>query len=167
MTISTKATVVAIVLLLTALLSAGARDFRPASTSTDPDRAAEAELRRLVRVWDEAMVKNDAVALDRLLADEFAFVDGVNKAQYLNAMKMTPANIRVESAVSTDVEVQVYGDSAIVLGLDTIKGKNNGAPYDHLYRYMDVWIKRDNRWQCVKVYSNLLRRNTPKSPNGS
>lgn len=163
MTISTKRRgLVAAVLSAIALLTISARDFR----TVDQARAAETELRRLVRVWDEAMVKNDAGALDRLLADEFAFVDGPNKAQYLNAIKMTSANTRVESAVSSDVEVQVFGDSAIVLGLDTIKGKNNGEPYEHVYRYLDVWIKRDNRWQCVKVYSNLLRRNTPKSPNG-
>lgn len=153
--------------LFTVLLSAGARDFRRVEAWPTANLGEETELRRLVRVWDDAMVKNDSVALEKLLADEFSFVDGPNKTQYLNALKQPPANSQVESAVSTDVEVQVFGDSAIVLGLDTIKGKNNGQPYEHVYRYMDVWIKRAGRWQCVKVYSNLLRRNDPKSTNGS
>src|SRR5436309_2190053 len=49
------------------------------------DGKAEQQLRNLVRAWDDAYVKGDAAALDRLLADEFSFVGGPNKAQYLNS----------------------------------------------------------------------------------
>ena len=108
---------------------------------------------------DEADVKGDAATLDRLLADEFAFVGGPDKAQYLASIKSKSPDTYVESAVSTDVRVQVYGDTAVVTGLDTVKGKNKGQGYENKYLYMDVWVKRSGRWQCVKTYSALSGKN--------
>jgi imidazolonepropionase-like amidohydrolase/ketosteroid isomerase-like protein len=117
------------------------------------DTPTARELRDLVLKWDEANVKGDVAALDSLLADEFTFVGGPNKAQYLESIKSRSSDLTVESAVSTDIEVQIYGDTAIVVGLDTIKGVNRGQAYVNKYLYMDVWIKRSGRWQCVKVLS--------------
>lgn len=122
---------------------------------SDADLKAEEELRQLVKMWDEADVKGDAVALDKLLADEFSFVGGANKAQYLASVKAKSADTFVESAVSDDVKVQVYGDTAVVTGVDTVKGKNKGQAYLNRYLYLDVWVKRAGRWQCVKTYSSL------------
>jgi len=116
-------------------------------------------LRDLVRAWDEAIVKGDADVMDRLLANEFMFVDGLRRAAYFISIKTKSADTYVESAVSDDVRVQVYGNTAVVTGVDTIKGKNRGQPYENKYLYMDVWVKRDGRWQCVKVYSRLVGGN--------
>ena len=113
------------------------------------------ELRNLVRAWDEADVKGDAITLNRLLAEEFTFVGGPNKAQYLASVKSKSPDSYVESAVSDGVQVQVYGNAAVVTGLDTIKGKNKGQAYESKYLYMDVWVNRSGRWQCVKTYSVL------------
>src|SRR5712692_10138960 len=87
------------------------------------DAKAIQELRKLVQAWDQADVTGDTTTLDRLLADEFSFVAGDRKAQYLASLKSRPSDSIVESAVSTDVQVQVYGTTAIVTGLDTITGK--------------------------------------------
>jgi imidazolonepropionase-like amidohydrolase/ketosteroid isomerase-like protein len=122
-----------------------------ADQQSSNDSAAAQELRSLVRRWDEANVKGDAATLDHLLADEFTFVGGPNKAQYLAAIKSRPSDSRVESAASENVQVQIYGDTAIVVGLGTIKGKNKGQAYEQKWLYLDVWVKRSGRWQCVKT----------------
>lgn len=124
-----------------------------AQTATRDDAKVEQALRNLVRAWDDAYVKGDAAILERLLADEFAFVGGPKKAEYLASFKSRPADL-VDSAVSTDIQVQVYGDTAVLIGLDTIAGKNKGQPYVVKWLYMDVWIKRSGRWQCVKTYAS-------------
>jgi hypothetical protein len=120
-----------------------------------PDKGkakVEQELQNLVRMWDEAYVKGDTVTLDRLLADEFAFVGGPKKAEYLASLKSR--NLAIESAVSTDIQVQVYGDTAILTGLDTITGKNKDQTFVTKWLYLDVWIKRGGKWRCVKTYSS-------------
>jgi len=125
--------------------------FTPAFAHTDRTADVEQELRKLVQTWDEAFVKKDTETLSRLLADEFEFVGGPKKADYLAATKTRKANI--QSAVSADVRVQVYDDMAIVTGVDAITIKDAGQDLLTKWLYMDVWVKRGGRWQCVKTYS--------------
>ena len=124
----------------------------PTLANQDRKPDAEQELRKLVQTWDEAYVKGDTETLGRLLADEFAFVGGPKKADYLASFKTRKAN-SIVSAVSADVQVQIYDDMAIVTGLDAITVKNVGQDLLTKWLYMDVWVKRGGRWQCVKTYS--------------
>jgi len=124
--------------------------------ATSDQAKDEAQLKQLVQTWDAAFVKGDAATLDRLLAAEFAFVGGPKKAEYLASFKTRPTDA-VQSAVSTDIQVQVYGDTAVLIGLDTISGQNKGQPQVTKWLYMDVWVKRDGRWQCVKTYSSAAK----------
>ena len=124
--------------------------------ATSDQAKDEVQLKQLVQTWDAAFVKGDTATLDRLLAAEFAFVGGPKKAEYLASFKTRPADA-VQSAVSTDFQVQVYGDTAVLVGLDTISGQNKGQPQVTKWLYMDVWVKRDGRWQCVKTYSSAAK----------
>ena len=126
-----------------------------AKTISD-DAKEEQVLKQLVRAWDAALVKGDTATLDRLLADEFAFVGGLKKSDYLASFKTRPDD-SVKSAESTDIQVQIYGDTAVLVGLDKISGQNKDGPYASKWLYMDVWIKRDGRWQCVKTYASQAR----------
>lgn len=138
-----------VVLILTL---AACATITPAQTQgTNENRTVENELRALVKAWDDAYVKADTATLDRLLASEFAFVGGPTKTQYLDSFKAR--TFVAESAVSSEIEVQVYGDTAVLTGLDTITGKNKEQTVVTKWLYMDVWIKRSGRWQCVKTYS--------------
>jgi ketosteroid isomerase-like protein len=121
------------------------------------DAKVEQELRDLIRTWDEADMKADTVTLNRLLAEEFTFVGGPTKAEYLAGLKTKAPDLMVESATSTEVKVNVYRDAAVVTGLDTLTGKNKGQPFVAKWLYMDVWIKRGDRWQCVKTYSSRVK----------
>jgi hypothetical protein len=107
-------------------------------TYANPDRApdAEQELRKLVQTWDEAFVKKDTETLNRLLADEFEFVGGTKKVDYLASIKTRKAEIL--SAVSSDVRVQLYDDMAIVTGIDAITVKDAGQNLLTKWLYMDV-----------------------------
>lgn len=123
--------------------------------TNDKNRAGlEDHLKNLVRQWDEAIVKGDTATLDRLLADEFEFVRGLKKAAYLDSIK-TRAPDAITSAVSTDLQVLVYDNTAVVTGLDTISGQNKGQPYTAKWLYTDVWVKRGGRWQCVRTHASV------------
>jgi len=123
----------------------------PICANAERTADVEQELRKLVQTWDEAFVKKDTETLNRLLADEFEFVGGPKKPDYLASFKTRKANI--QSAVSTDIQVQVYDDMAIVTGVDAITIKDVGQDLLTKWLYMDVWVKRGGRWQCVKTYS--------------
>ena len=141
-----KTTLSILALLVASFVLAAAQNPKP-----NRDGKVEQELRNLVRAWDDAYVKGDTGTLDQLLAAEFAFVGGPTKAQYLDSFK--GRTFMPESAVSTEIEVEVYGDTAVLTGLDTITGKNKDQTVVTKWLYLDVWIKRSGKWQCVKTYS--------------
>jgi ketosteroid isomerase-like protein len=140
-----------LILMIVSLSLVASGQPKPGNSKT------ETELRNLVSMWDEAYVKGDTQVLSRLLADEFEFVGGPKKAEYLASFKTRPAD-SVQSAVSTDIQVQIYGDTAVLTGLDTISGQSKGQAYVVKFLYMDVWIKRGGRWQCVKTYASPANR---------
>ncbi len=130
-----------------------------ANAQTKPshrNEKVESELKKLVRQWDAATVKRDVKTLDRLLADEFT-LSGTPKAGYL-AFIGSPETI-IESAVSDNFDVRVYGDMAILIANDTITSrKKDGTRVVEVYRYIDVWVKRDGRWQCVATESCEIKK---------
>ena len=53
---------------------------------------------------------------------------------------------------SEDFRVRVYGDSAVVTGVARAKGKFMGQEFSTQERATDVFVKRDERWQCVLTH---------------
>ena len=117
-----------------------------------PVKAADDELvlRELTNRWIEADVKGDAPTVNILLADEFSFLGGSNRAQYLASMNPDPTLI-VDAAVVEDQKVQIYGETAIVTGLNSYKFRKDGKPIQAKFPSMTVWVKKSGRWQCVKA----------------
>ena len=118
------------------------------------DEKVAAELIALVRQWDAALVKHDTATLDKLLAAEFT-LSGLPKAAYLAHVKSSRNDI--VSAVSGEFDVRVYGDTATLIAVDEIKSGKNGETTEW-YRYIDVWVKRDGRWQCVVTESSQVKK---------
>jgi uncharacterized protein (TIGR02246 family) len=123
----------------------------PGSTASGEDEKA---LLQLERDWSEAFVKKDVATLDRIMANEFqanwpAFVG--NKKQYLGLVKGGTA--KAASSANSEMKAFVLGDMAIVHGLATEQSSVAGKDTSGQYRYTDVFVKRDGRWQCVTAYS--------------
>jgi dipeptidyl aminopeptidase/acylaminoacyl peptidase/ketosteroid isomerase-like protein len=118
-----------------------------------PARAvtAEEELKRLERAWADAEVKGDAKYPEELLADDYTFTGpdgaGVDKKGYLAARRA--GEVQFKSVKFGEMKVRLYGDSAVVTGQATVKGRENGKDLSGAYRFTDVFVKRDGRWQCV------------------
>jgi ketosteroid isomerase-like protein len=123
----------------------------PGSTASGEDEQA---LLQLERDWSEAFVKKDVATLDRIMANEFqanwpAFVG--NKKQYLDLVKGGTA--KAQSSANSEMKAFVLGDVAIVHGLVTEQSSVAGKDSSGQYRYTDVFVKRDGRWQGVTGYS--------------
>jgi uncharacterized protein (TIGR02246 family) len=127
----------------------------PGSTASGEDEKA---LLQLERDWSEAFVKKDVATLDRIMANEFqanwpAFVG--NKKQYLGLVKGGTA--KAASSANSEMKAFVLGDMAIVHGLATEQSSVAGKDTSGQYRYTDVFVKRDGRWQCVTGYSTKVQ----------
>jgi ketosteroid isomerase-like protein len=114
------------------------------------DSQAERELIELVHQWDAALVEGDPAVLDKILAEEFT-LGGIPKGEYLEGIRS--GKFAVESATSEHFDVRVYGDVAILIAEDSIVHQRGGQRRTDVYRYIDVWVRRDGRWQCVATES--------------
>lgn len=108
--------------------------------------------------WNHALEAKDSQALSKLFANTFLSVDIdgslQSKSEFLASIKAP--EYQPSQAVTEQSSVQVYGDSAVVVGVFRVKGTEKGKPYQHRERFVDTWIKIDGNWQCVATTSTLI-----------
>ena len=128
------------------------------ATAGQTGPSVEAELRTLNNRVVEMQVRHDVKTADQLLADEYIFVqaDGqvTNKSQNM-AVIGSPEFI-CESLTTSDVEVRVYGDTALVMGRASMKATFKQQDVGGEFRYIDVWVKRRGAWQNVMSQATRL-----------
>ena len=110
----------------------------------------EAEERRY-----KAMIDMNPEALADSLADEFFYHQPNGKSNdkegYIKQM-MTGA-VKIFSAERYDVKVNIYGDVATAMGGTRLDIELGGERRKTDLRYLNVWVKRDGRWQLAKRQS--------------
>jgi ketosteroid isomerase-like protein len=115
------------------------------------------ELLKLEKEFTQAIVKNDADAITRFLADDWIIIDAdggiVDKARFLGVIKS--GALTHEIMETDEVAVLIYGEAAVVTGLTATKGKFMGQEFSTRERATDVFVKQSGRWQCV--FSQLTR----------
>ena len=119
---------------------------------------AEEEFLKLEKAFAEAIVKNDLEGIGRLVADDWIIIDPngeiVDRARFFEVIKS--GALTHDMMESEDFRVRVYGDSAVVTGLTRTKGKFMGQEFSTQERATDVFVKRDDRWQCVLTHLTRL-----------
>jgi ketosteroid isomerase-like protein len=117
----------------------------------------EEELLNLEKEFAQAVVKNDAEAIGRFLADDWIIIDAdggvIDKSRFLGVVKS--GALTHEMMESEEVSVRIYQGFALVTGLTATKGKFMGQEFSTRERATDVFVKQDRRWQCV--FSQLTR----------
>ena len=114
---------------------------------------------RLEKEWNNATFKKDAKALDLLYAKEYTFIDQTGKVynKQQDISEVISGNYKLETpSVLSDIKVNTYGTIAVVKGLNTVKAKLNGKDISGTFRFVDVFVMRDGRWQCVSTQSVKL-----------
>ena len=144
-----KGILAAVVMVLAVACQAFAQ-AKPAAPA--PSASVQNELIKLENDWNNAIVKLNMVALNRVMADDWIYIDPDDgtiwtKAQTLASYKS--GEVVFTSAVGDQWNVRVYGDAAVVLDRWTTKGQYKGKDVSGQFRGTDTWIKKAGRWQCV------------------
>ena len=122
--------------------------------SSDVEQAVMAIERELLN----AVLKGDASANERYLADTYVFTgpDGTveNKAQAIADLKS--GDLKLQSASLDGTKVQVYGDTAVVTYSSNDKGTYKGKDISGKTRWTDVFVNRNGRWQLVASQGTMM-----------
>ena len=130
----------------------------PVAAQNRPVRSDQQVLIQLEKDWDAAFRAKDLAFLENILADEFVatYGDGSlgNKAKEIELAK--EFNKQVDSSVQDEFSVKIYGDTAVVWFRQTLTGPSKGKQLEVIYRYVDVFVLRSGRWQCVSSQSTRV-----------
>lgn len=120
----------------------------------------EQEVRGLEDEWLGCYLRGDKATFDRIVADDFTGTDESakvrNKAQERELIQASPSSIKA-SLTNEDVQVRIYGDTAIIVGRIVYKAQPGGqTEISFQSRFTDTLLKRQGRWQVVaRHYSRL------------
>src|SRR5437588_10594233 len=114
--------------------------------------ADEATLKKIEQELTDTIVKSDTSAFEKYLASDYLGIgpDGVtqNKSELLADIKS--GTLKLESSTMSDMKIQVAGpDMAVVVYRSDDTGTYKGKDITGAYRWLDVFVKRDGKWQIA------------------
>lgn len=130
--------------------SATAQDFPPLSD--------QQILIQIERDWDAAFLRKDATVIEKFLADEFlaTYPDGSRGDKTRELSLAAEFNQQIDSSSLDEFTIKVYGDTAVVWFTRHLAGPSQGRRLELTYRYVDVFVWRADRWQCVASQSTKV-----------
>jgi ketosteroid isomerase-like protein len=129
------------------------------SARTNQNRSVEQVIRQLDHERIQAQIGANAVALDRIYADDFIGIgpSGTVRTKPQVISDFTSGNLKFQSITTEDVRVRVYGNTAVETGRSTMIGQDKGKAVPRDNRFTRVWIKEAGRWRLVaNHYSPLI-----------
>jgi ketosteroid isomerase-like protein len=117
----------------------------------------------LVRAWADAEQRNDAGALDGLLADDFVGVGPLgfvlDRQQWLDRFGNGLEN---RSFAVHDPQVRDYGSAAVVVGVLAQETSWQGTDNSGRFRLTLVAVRPADRWLLANAHIGMLQ--TPAGP---
>jgi ketosteroid isomerase-like protein len=144
------------ILLLTAAPIALAQEQ---SARRDQRRSVEQVIRKLDHERIQAQIGADAVALDRIYANDFIGIgpSGTVRTKPQVISDFTSGGLKFQSITTDDVRVRVYGNTAVETGRSIMSGQDKGKTVPRDNRFTRVWVKQHGRWRLVaNHYSSLI-----------
>jgi ketosteroid isomerase-like protein len=138
--------------------------IRGAAAQSAPVKSDQDILIELEHNWDAAFHRHDAAFIDRVLADEFivTYDNGVRADRTIELDLAKTANENIESSTMDEFIVKEFGNTAVVWFTLHLVGPVKGQRVQNDYRFTDVFVLRDGRWQCVSSQSTKIQNPQPQ-----
>ena len=146
---------IAVLLLSAASIALGQKE----NARGQHGESIEQTIRQLDHERIQAQINADAVALDRLYAADFLGVgpSGTVRTKEQVIADFTSSELKFQSITTDEVQVRVYGDTAVETGLSTMTGQDKGKSVPRDTRFTRVWVKQEGHWRLVaNHYSTVI-----------
>jgi ketosteroid isomerase-like protein len=143
-------------------VSACTKSGEPTNTSAPVLSAAptsenvEEVITQLERKWVAAIVGKDTATIDRLLADDFSGTTNDQRYSKADAIEDVTSGTH-ESLDLEEIDVRVFGDSAVVTLAQNEKSRHGNKDFSGRYLFTNVWVKKDSEWRAVTSHGSRIR----------
>jgi ketosteroid isomerase-like protein len=124
-------------------------------------RNAEAveQIKQLEDGRNQAILKGDAAALERMTADDYTFVTlkGELRTKAEIVKGFASGAFKYQFRTVSDLNIRVYGDTAVVTGRSVQKGVENGKDYSGDYWFTRVYVRQNGAWMTVALQTTLIQ----------
>lgn len=124
-----------------------------AQSSSERDKQ---ELERLEKVWNEAHEHGDADALQNLWADDLEVA--VPKMPVMSKTEVVAfarsGRMKFLRYATSDLNIRVYGDSAVVTGSLQRTRTLNGQELSDDWRFTKVYHRQNQTWRVVSFHAS-------------
>jgi ketosteroid isomerase-like protein len=147
--------VITVLVLTTASITLGQRP----SASGDRRGSIEQVIRQLDHERIQAQIDADAAALERIYAADFIGVgpSGAVRTKPQVISDFTSGELKFQSITTDEVQVRIYGNTAVETGRSTMNGQDRGKAVPRDNRFTRVWVKQQGHWRLVlNHYSPLI-----------
>src|SRR6266403_2811709 len=121
--------------------------------------SVEEAIRKLDNERIQAQIHADATVLDRIYAADFIGVgpSGTARTKPQVILDFTSGDLKFQSITTDEVQVRVYGNTAVETGRSTMNGQDRGKAVPRDNRFTRVWVKQQGHWRLVlNHYSPLI-----------
>jgi ketosteroid isomerase-like protein len=122
-----------------------------AAGQTSGDSGDKQKILALEHAWDQALSGSDIRALSAIFDSALIYIDDdgtlLTKSAYFSRLAENGGH--VQQIVTEEMEVQIFGSTAVVVGTYREKGVQKGKPYMRRGRFMDTWVLKERNWICV------------------
>jgi uncharacterized protein (TIGR02246 family) len=128
--------------------------------SANSASSSEQEIRALEDERNRAILKGDAAALERMTADDYTFITlrGELRTKSEIVKGFQSGSFKYDARTISDLNIRVYGNTAIVVGRSIQKGSENGKDYSGDYRFTRVYVKQKARWITVALQTTPIQQ---------
>jgi uncharacterized protein (TIGR02246 family) len=153
-------------------------------TAEEASSVAEAELRAVIDERRKASVGGNTEMIAKSMADEYIQTDIAgyvqNKTTWLNEYFKPLAELIVagkfhwEAFDEKDIQIRMYGDTAVVIGTLELKGSGARPTPQHTWvadpdahpslklRFTRVYVKRDGQWLLAALHNTVPAQQSTK-----
>lgn len=119
------------------------------ASGNEAQHSDDGKVKQINGEFDRALVANDASALERILADDFVYLydRGFVSGKAAMVKEASDGKIHFETGSPEDVDVRLYGDTAIVTELGTLKRSDQSVLGK--FRFYRIYRKRQESWQLI------------------
>ena len=117
------------------------------------------EIQRLDREISVATWTGDTLWFEQNLADDYVLItpDGETRTKRDVIRGLVRPGLKMEPYETTEVQIRVYGDAAIVTGRMQQTFSLGRTRYKNDLRYTDIYVKRKGRWYLASAHTSPVR----------
>ena len=132
--------------------------LRIAEGETDADEQSKQTLIKIEQELARASLDLDPAPYDRYWADNFVgtIASGGRYTKKQHRASLTSGKLKFQSLDVDEVEVDVFGDTAVMVERRTVKGSYDKQDISARNHVMSVFVRHDGRWQKVAEHTARL-----------